>query len=259
MAVPNTTPTPNELYNGEMKKMNDTELRVVLLVTRATLGWMVDRETGMRKQEDWISHSQLIKKSGRSSPSISKAVNSCVNNEWIETRDKDGKLLKTALERKRRKIYYRLGRVFLDKMSTKESLVDEDGNENLPNLTTKSTKVNNENLPNKLRNTKEIYTKEIYTKDSELAHLLYDLIKQENPDWHVTPNWDIWADDIRKLREIDERTVKQIEFIIRWCQQDNFWHKNILSPAKLRKQFNRLVVEVKSKYKNKGRKIGIVH
>ena len=46
MTIPNTTPTPNELYNGEMPKMTDTELRVVLVVTRATLGWEIDPETG---------------------------------------------------------------------------------------------------------------------------------------------------------------------------------------------------------------------
>jgi len=120
MSIPNTTPTPNELYNGEMKKMKDTELRVVLIVTRATLGWVIDKKTGMRKIEDWISHSQLIKKSGRGGKAISRAVDNCVKRGWIETRTGEGKLLKTAKERKMhgRKIYYRLGKVFLNRVNT---------------------------------------------------------------------------------------------------------------------------------------------
>ena len=76
--IPNTTPTPNELYNGEMRKMSDTELRVVLIVTRGTLGWEVDHRTGMRKQEDWISQKLLMEKSGKSNRAISTAVKSCV-------------------------------------------------------------------------------------------------------------------------------------------------------------------------------------
>ena len=52
--IPNTTQTPNIIFNGLMKEMSDTELRVVLIVTRATLGWVLDREKGMRKDEDWI-------------------------------------------------------------------------------------------------------------------------------------------------------------------------------------------------------------
>jgi hypothetical protein len=84
-------------------------------------------------------------------------------------------------------------------------------------------------------------------KDKELAELLYKLIKKNNPAWYVDPNWNQWADDIRKIREIDNRTYEQIEFMIKWTQQDDFWKQNILSPAKLRKQFNTLVVKVKSK------------
>lgn len=155
--IPNTTPTPNWLYNGEMKKMSDTELRVVLLVTRSTLGWIQDKVTGMRKQEDWISHTQLIERSGKSSSAISRAVNSCVNHGWIETRDKNGNILKTPNERRRRRVFYRLGNIFTDKLkSTNISKVDE----NLPKLGMKSTYTNAGNLPNSVRNTKETLTKE---------------------------------------------------------------------------------------------------
>ena len=95
-------------------------------------------------------------------------------------------------------------------------------------------------------------------KDKELATLLYNLIKEKNPEWNFKPNWDIWSEDIRKLREIDNRTEEQIEFLIKWTQDDDFWSKNILSPSKLRKQFNNLIVKIKSNYKNKRRKIGVV-
>jgi len=184
--IPNTTPTPNWLYNGEMKKMSDTELRVVLVVTRHTLGWIENKETGMRKQEDWISHSSLIKESGKSSRAISNAVANCVERGWIETRDKNGQILLTANERRRRRVFYRLGNIFTDKLkSTAESSVDE----NLPHLTTKSTALNDTNLPQKRRNTKETLTKETPTKELATETVAGDvnsfilLFKEINPTY----------------------------------------------------------------------------
>ena len=116
MAIPNTTPTPNELFNGEMPKMSDTDLRIVLVVTRATLGWEIDNETGMRKQEDWISYYQLKKKTGRGYTSIAKSIDRCISMGWIETRDEKGNLLDTKNKRIGKKIFYRLGSIFLDKI-----------------------------------------------------------------------------------------------------------------------------------------------
>ena len=157
--IPNTTPTPNWLYNGEMKKMTDTELRVVLVVTRKTLGWEENPETGMRKIEDWISHKQLIEQTGKSSRAISMATDNCVRMGWIETRNKKGEILITPTERRRRKIYYRLGSIFTNKLSTANSRVDE----NLPHFKTKSTLLNDTHLPQRLRYTKETVTKDNYT------------------------------------------------------------------------------------------------
>ena len=45
---------------------------------------------------------------------------------------------------------------------------------------------------------------------------------------------------------IDGASRKEIETIIDWCQQDSFWHQNILSPGKLRKQWDRLVLGSKA-------------
>lgn len=183
--IPNTTPTPNWLYNGEMKKMSDTELRIVLCVTRKTLGWIENKETGMRKQEDWIAHSELIKMSGKSSRAISSAVDNCVKHGWIETRDKNGKLLKTSNERRRRRIFYRLGDIFTSKLSTANSMVDS----NLPQLTTESTANNDTNLPQKRRNTKETLTKETPTKELATETVAGDvnsfilLFKEINPTY----------------------------------------------------------------------------
>ncbi len=82
-------------------------------------------------------------------------------------------------------------------------------------------------------------------KSLELAKFLYKLIKDNNPDWYVKPNWDTWAKDIDKIIRLDNRTYEQVKFMIEWVQADDFWSQNVLSPSKLREKFNDLVVRAK--------------
>jgi len=49
-----------------------------------------------------------------------------------------------------------------------------------------------------------------------------------------------WAEDIRKLREIDHRTMEDITGLWSLIQTDPFWHKQILSASKFRLQFSDL-------------------
>lgn len=53
-------------------------------------------------------------------------------------------------------------------------------------------------------------------------------------------------DSVRLLIDRDEYTPEQIRYVIGWCQQDNFWKANILSPKKLREKFPQLVARIKS-------------
>lgn len=54
------------------------------------------------------------------------------------------------------------------------------------------------------------------------------------------PNLDGWANDVRLMRERDDRDDAEIREVFTWANADEFWSANILSPAKLRKQFDRL-------------------
>jgi len=101
-------------------------------------------------------------------------------------------------------------------------------------------------IKNKIKIRKESH---ISPSDMKLAQLLYDLIKKNTPNWYHKPNLNDWADEIRKLREIDKQPIEVIEKVIKWCQDDDFWYKNILSTAKLRKQFPKLLVQMNEKKK----------
>lgn len=88
------------------------------------------------------------------------------------------------------------------------------------------------------------------TSDTENARLLFSKMKENNPGIKE-PNFDKWSDDFRMMREIDERTDKQIKYLINWTQNDGFWKTNILSPIKLRKQFDQLALKAKVEYQQK--------
>jgi len=89
--------------------------------------------------------------------------------------------------------------------------------------------------------------KYIYSEDSleyKLASLLYRHILKRNPG-HKAPNWGVWCKDMDKLLRIDKRQPAQVEKVINWCQKDSFWQDNILSPRKLRQQYDRLVLKMR--------------
>ncbi len=111
--IPNTTQIPHIIIREWMPKLKDVELRVLLVVTDQTLGWVEDTETGRRKEKDWISRGQLMQKTGRSHTQVSEAVKVLVDvHRIIEAFDENGNLLDEPKKRlrlgKSGKIFYRL-------------------------------------------------------------------------------------------------------------------------------------------------------
>ena len=86
--------------------------------------------------------------------------------------------------------------------------------------------------------------------DMRLAELFFNKILENNPN-HKKPNFEKWAQEIRLMRERDKRSEEQIEYLINWTQNHEFWHANILSPTKLRKQFDTLVMQIKRDHQSK--------
>lgn len=90
----------------------------------------------------------------------------------------------------------------------------------------------------KIKNKRSSKSVSVSDEDTRLAQLLIDLIQQNNPDWQMRGSLETWAGHIEKLHRIDKRTYEQIEYMIRWTQQHDFWSSNILSTKKLREKFN---------------------
>ncbi|MEG2294273.1 MAG: hypothetical protein RR936_12845 [Carnobacterium sp.] len=94
--------------------------------------------------------------------------------------------------------------------------------------------------------------KRIYEDDSiylKLAQQLFDNILANNPE-AKKPNLQIWADDFRKLIELDKRSEEQAINMIAWSQSNSFWQGVILSAKKLRDKYDQMKVQATRDYKS---------
>jgi len=96
---------------------------------------------------------------------------------------------------------------------------------------------------------KQSKTKQIQKQLPKEAHMLAELLAKlimKNDNRSKVPNFTSWVDSIEKINRIDGRSWDEIERVIKWCQADDFWRGNILSGAKLRKQFQQLSIKMNS-------------
>ena len=78
--------------------------------------------------------------------------------------------------------------------------------------------------------------------DFSLAEWMFGKIKELYPN-HKKPNLEKWANEIRLICEIDKQPHNEIRTLFTFANKHDFWRKNILSPASLRKQWDRLCAE----------------
>lgn len=84
------------------------------------------------------------------------------------------------------------------------------------------------------------YTEE----DKQFAEWFYELVLKVAPKTKK-PNMNSWSETVRKMREIDNLTHREMGIVFKWANSHHFWSTNILSPDKLRAQFGRLDAESK--------------
>ena len=87
-------------------------------------------------------------------------------------------------------------------------------------------------------------------QDLQTAKFILDTIRATNDI--VEPNMDMWAKEVRLMREIDKRSHVSIRDAIIYAHQDPFWTINCQSPKKLRKHFDRFHNMRKQETKKQG-------
>lgn len=95
--------------------------------------------------------------------------------------------------------------------------------------------------------------------DLETAEWLFEKIISLRKEWRKKqkiflvgeqkePNLEEWANEIKLMRAVDGITDKEIRSLFDWADKDDdFLHVNILSPQKLRKHLEKLIIISKTK------------
>ena len=95
--------------------------------------------------------------------------------------------------------------------------------------------------------------KRIYDDTSpylQLSEYLFSKMLLNNPE-AKKPNMQSWADELRKMVELDGRTVEQVKGMIEWSQADDFWKINVLCTKKLREKYDQMRVAANANYKKR--------
>ena len=224
---------PNSIIDELLPKLSHSELKCYLCVLRKTKGW--------NKEEDAISVSQFMKVTGLSNKAVISACESLVEREILERKSGD-----------RNTGIYSI-KTYKTTTSEKSSLV-----KNFPATSEKSSPVTSEksshtinNIKNNIQNNNTSSSgknfqprtkakKNVFSDDDlKAAEWIFHLIRKLNPSFKE-PKFESWANDIRLMRERDNRTHKDICELFKWANQDRFWSVNILSPATLRAKWDQL-------------------
>jgi len=244
-----------------MAKLSGGEYQIILFI--------IDKTWGFNKLSDSITYSQIAKATKLTRPAIinnikklekkrilvvnrkvvkgSLPVNEYLFNKHYDTwLDETGKVMFTSSD--------------IELIQKEVKLVKQ----SLP-IQAQTGKVSKQKLVKQSLPTKEIYTKEINNinnnicsenykfseRDKELALYLEKLIKDNKPDYKFRGKHYIekWANEVRLMRERDKRDYDRIKRVMEFALNDDFWKYNILSMEKLRKQFDRLEMQMNKKKK----------
>lgn len=131
-------------------------------------------------------------------------------------------------------------RNYMREKRSKQKLTKDNDSSQLAELANADTNTNT-NIETKNLSSRNKFSND----DFSLAKYIEEKIRILNPN-AKSPNSDKWANEIRLMREIDKREHTEIKRIFDWANRDPFWRSNILSPAKLRKQFDQLTIKASS-------------
>ncbi len=84
----------------------------------------------------------------------------------------------------------------------------------------------------------------------EFAEWMHSKLLVMNPNIKK-PNLEMWANTFRLIFDVDKRDSQEVGKVFEWANQDDFWSSNILSPAALRRQYDKLVIKM-SQQQNTG-------
>lgn len=231
--IVNSFQLPNSVIDELLADLTGAELKCYLYVLRKTKGW--------NKEEDAISVSQFIKVTGLSNRKVIDACKRLVELGLLEQKIGSNKIKVFSVKDYKTSSSEESSLVKKVHSSSEESSLSvvkkvHTQNNNINNTTkNNNTSSSGKNFQPRTKAKKNVFSND----DLKAAEWIFHLIRKLNPSFKE-PKFESWANDIRLMRERDNRTHKDICELFQWANQDRFWSVNILSPATLRAKWDQL-------------------
>lgn len=233
--ITNWTKFPNCILDN-IDKYTPTEFKI--------LAFMVRKNIGYQNPNKQFSIAYLVEKTGMSKPTVINSIAKLIEKGSIVEIKKG--------QRGAKKYEINWIEPLVKNFNQSKNLTSTSQNF-LPVLVKNFYPIKETSKEN---NTKENNSdKKDLSRYEPLSELLYTEHKKHDEKFLSGKNknqtFKRWADDIRKLIEIDKRDYSEVERVIKWCQSDGcFWVPNILSGKKLREKFSTLVCQMNRKPNN---------
>lgn len=231
--IVNSFQLPNSVIDELLADLTGAELKCYLYVLRKTKGW--------NKEEDAISVSQFMKVTGLSNRKVIDACERLVELGLLEQKIGSNKIKVFSVKDYKTSSSEESSLVKKVHSSSEESSLSvvkkvHTQNNNINNTTkNNNTSSSGKNFQPRTKAKKNVFSND----DLKAAEWIFHLIRKLNPSFRE-PKFESWANDIRLMRERDNRTHKDICELFHWANQDRFWSVNILSPATLRAKWDQL-------------------
>lgn len=224
-----------QLSNGYTQIANEIMealYQVNLSPYESRIVWYIFRKTyGFRKKIDRISLSQFVKDIRIDRRLVHRTLKKLSKKNMI-----------TPYRDKTKHVSYEFQKDYEKWNTNNVTHIDDKNKESVTSLDDTSSVSTDDKVVSLQTPTKETIQKKTYSLNSyevRMAELLFSLIKKRNPG-HKKPDIQEWARHIDLMIRVDGRKVDDIEKLIKWTQEDDFWQNNILSTASLRKKYDTL-------------------
>ncbi|WP_110928395.1 replication protein [Bacillus massiliglaciei] len=219
----------NEIMEHVIKlPFNGTQLRILLFIWRCTYGFQTT--------ENDFSITYIAKKINASRSQVDRELKVLIDSQVVNvlgTGEKGARVLSFN------KNYDEWGQPESKRKSSLSSNIENN---------------EQEEKPKKKRAAKQKYGEDnSYYKMALYFHEKVAAVAKEAGVEHLIrkANLQTWADDFRKLVELDGVTKKLAKEVMDWVVKDSFWRTNVLSAKKLREKFGDLAIKMNTEKKPK--------
>ena len=228
LPTPNFTQVPNIVIDHWMAKLSHSEFKIIMLIFRQT--------TGFHRRSAFISYEDFEQKCNVTRKWVIECCKKLAKAKWI----------KVTPGNNNSKNKYEI--IFEDSKKICSEVSSPAGEVSTPRcgeVSTPETPEAKESLERKKERKEETDAVSLSQESLRLSSLLKDQIKKNDPAFSQTDQqMKKWATEIDRMHRIDKRSWDEIERLILFAHENEFWRANILSGSKLRSKATQLLLQM---------------